>query len=148
MHRLALEAQSDPRLREVAESIVAGLLPHDYVSEYAALLNWVRRHIRYSRDPVTVEQVKTPQATLETGTGDCDDLAVLLAALVGQIGGQSRFVAGAFKRHRGHAVLSHVWCEAFEPTCGAWIALDPVPGRMVHQMLGTTIERISHPGVE
>lgn len=64
-------AQEDASLRLFAEKLVTGLFPHDYLSEYAAVLNWVRMHIRYSRDPVTIEQVKTPRAALETETGDC-----------------------------------------------------------------------------
>jgi transglutaminase-like putative cysteine protease len=144
MHYLAVQAQHDLQMRELAERIVGGLWPNDYVSEYAALLNWVRRHIRYVRDPAIVEQVKTPRATLETRCGDCDDMAVLLSALVGHLGGQSRYVAGAFKAYQGRPILSHVWCEAKDPTSGAWVALDPVPGRRVGQMLGRTIKRIKH----
>lgn len=147
MHQLAREAQADQSMRELTEQIVAGLWPNDYLSEYVAVLNWVRRHIRYSRDPITIEQVKAPRATIETRTGDCDDMAVLLAAMVGHLGGESRFVAGAFRSHRGRPVLSHVWCEAKDPSSGAWVALDPVPGRRVDQMLGNTIHRVSHPGV-
>lgn len=147
MRHLAVEAQNDLQMRELAERLTAGLWPNDYVSEYAAALNWVRRHIRYLRDPVSIEQVATPRATLERRCGDCDDMAVLLAALVGHLGGQSRFVAGAFKAHQGRPILSHVWCEAKDPTSGAWVTLDPVPGRRVQQMLGKTIKRIQHPAV-
>lgn len=66
--RLGLE---DVEIRLFAEQLVQELWPHDYLSEYAALLNWVRTHIRYSRDPIIIEQVKTPRAVLETKTGDC-----------------------------------------------------------------------------
>lgn len=149
MRRLAQEAQWDPALRELANEITRGVWPNDYISEYAALLNWVRRNIRYTRDPATMEQVQSPRATLELRSGDCDDYAVLLAALVGVIGGQSRFVAGAFRRgSSGAPVLSHVWCSALDPTSGAWVALDPVPGRRVNQMLGSTLERLTARGVD
>lgn len=149
MRRMAIDAQSEIKLRELAEEIIKGVHARDYVSEYAAILNWVRKNIRYVRDPVTIEQVQTPRATLESGTGDCDDMATLISAMVGHIGGRTRFSAGAFNRSpSGQPMLAHVWAEAFDPASGAWIALDPVPGRRVHQMLGTTIQRIFHPGVE
>lgn len=149
MRKLALDAQGDVALRELAEKITSGLIDKDYVSEYAAVLNWVRKNVRYVRDPVTIEQVKTPRAVLETRSGDCDDKAVLISALIGHLGGRSRFSAGAFKRApSGRPILAHVWCEAHDPASNAWIVLDPVPGRRVHQMLGNTIERIFHPGVE
>ena len=149
MQRLALMDQDNPQIRDLAEKIVSGVLQRDYASEYAAVLNWVRMNVRYVRDPVTIEQVKTPKATMETRAGDCDDMAVLIASLVGHLGGRSRFSAGAFVRGpTGRPMLAHVWAEAFDPVSGAWIVLDPVPGRRVHQMLGGTIKRIFHPGVE
>lgn len=147
MRRLALQAQSSLKMRDLAAAIVRNVWPRDYASEYTALLNWVRRNIRYIRDPRTVEQVQTPDATLAILSGDCDDMATLLAALVGHLGGASQFCAGAFKEHNGRPVLSHVWCEALEPVTRTWIVLDPVPGQRVHQMLGGTIQRLTAPGV-
>lgn len=133
-------AQQDPNLRLFAEKLVTGVFPHDYLSEYAAVLNWVRTHIRYSRDPVTIEQVKTPQAVLETETGDCDDLSCCIGSLLGTLGAKIRFVAGAFALDgNGRPSLTHVWCEAWEPNIKAWVVLDPVPGRRVGQMLGKLI---------
>lgn len=129
-------AQQDPSLRLFAEKLVTGVFPHDYLSEYVAVANWVRTHIRYSRDPITIEQLKTPQAVLETETGDCDDLAILVGSLVGTLGAKVRFVAGGFAVNS----LSHVWCEAWEPNIKAWVVLDPVPGRRVGQMLGRLVE--------
>lgn len=130
-------------LRLFAEQLVRGLWPHDYLSEYAALLDWVRTHIRYVRDPVNAEQVKTPQVTIETGTGDCDDSCTLLGTLVGALGGRARYVAGAFKRDiDGSLNFSHVWCEAFDPASQAWVVLDPVPGRNVASMLRRLIDSI------
>jgi transglutaminase-like putative cysteine protease len=142
MVAFARQGEADPRLRALAERITSGIFSHDYLSEYAAILNWVRSNIRYSRDPRTIEQVKQPHAVLQTKTGDCDDLAVLIAALVGQMGGQVRFVAGGFSRPGGHRKLSHVWAEAFDPGTRAWVVLDPVPGRKVHNMLGRLKDRL------
>jgi transglutaminase-like putative cysteine protease len=138
--RLGLE---DVEVRLFAEQLVRELWPHDYLSEYAALLNWVRTHIRYVRDPIIIEQVKTPRAVLETGTGDCDDLCVVLGTLVGTLGGRARYVAGAFKRDPdGGPNYSHVWCEAFDPASKAWVVLDPVPGRNVASMLRRILDTI------
>ena len=136
-------------LRKLAEEIVRELHPHDYISEYAAVLNWVRTNIRYSRDPRTIEQLKEPQVTVESETGDCDDLSILIGTLIGQLGGQVRFVAGAFKRaNNGQPILSHVWAEAFDPVAGAWVILDPVPGRKVGQMRSRLIHRVVHKAID
>lgn len=142
------QGQYDHRLREFVErEIVGELFPHDYLSEYAAILNWVRGNIRYMRDPRTVEQVKTPAVVLETRTGDCDDMSVLIGALVGLVGGQVRLVAGglanAGRVASGRPILSHVWLEAFDPTSKSWVVLDPVPGRKVHQMLKRMTNRLT-----
>jgi len=147
MAKFIRQAQYDHRLREFVEREIAGdLFPHDYLSEYAAILNWVRSNVRYMRDPRTVEQVKTAAAALETRTGDCDDMSVLIGALVGLVGGQVRLVAGglsdAGRTPSGRPVLSHVWLEAYDPTSKSWVVLDPVPGRKVHQMLGRMTNRL------
>ena len=143
MGRLANEAQADPQLRLLVEDIVREVYPHDYLSEYMAIYHWVQMNVRYTRDPVTVEQLKTPAAVLRTRAADCDCIATLLAAMVGVVGGKSRFVAGAFRA----GVLEHVWCEVYEPRSKAWVVLDPVPGRRVQQMLGRVVDSIVAPGV-
>jgi transglutaminase-like putative cysteine protease len=132
MAKFIRQGQYDYRLRALAEKVIGGLWPHDYLSEYAAILHWVQTNIRYSRDPRTIEQVKTPAVIIETKTGDCDDLSVVVGALVGLVGAKVRLVAGSFVQ-RGP--LAHVWLEAFDPNSGAWVVLDPVPGRKVGQML-------------
>lgn len=144
MAKLANQAQFDPAIRELSERIVKNLWPHDYLSEYVAILVWIRQNIRYTRDPITIEQVKTPRAVIETGTADCDEMGTLAAAMVGTIGGKSRFVAASFSVGRP---LSHVWAEAWEDGSKAWIILDPVPGRRVGQMVGRIVKAVVHKGV-
>jgi len=140
MAKFVQKGQYDQRVRGLVEEIVRDLWPHDYLSEYAACLNWARANIRYSRDPRTIEQVKDAATTIDTKTGDCDDMAVVIGTMVGTIGAQVRLVAGAFGHSPKHPenglpLLSHVWVEAFDPNSGAWVVLDPVPGRKVDQMV-------------
>lgn len=148
MGRLAREGSMDPAVRSVTERIIHRVWDHDFMSEYVAIFNWVRQNIRYVRDPILVEQVSAPRVTLQTRTGDCDDMAVLIAAMIGTVGGRTRFVAGAFKNRNGHPALEHVWVEAHEPRSNNWVVLDPVPGRQVPQMLGKLIHTIKAPAVE
>lgn len=134
MAKFIERGQYDYRMRALSEKIVKGLWPHDYLSEYAAILHWVQSNIRYSRDPRSIEQVKTPAVTIDTGTGDCDDLSVVVGTLAGLLGAAVRLVAGGFSSAK-QAPLSHVWLEAYEPNSKAWVVLDPVPGRKVGQMI-------------
>ena len=83
-------------VRQKAESLVHSLPPRQWFQAIRALHEFVRDEIRYLRDPVNLERVATPEATLEIGQGDCDDKATLLAALLDSIGHPSRFVAVGF----------------------------------------------------
>ena len=149
MVRLTRKAQFDQPLRGFAEKLVVKIFPHDYLSEYAAILNWTRTNIRYVRDPRMVEQVKSARAIYETRTGDCDCLSVFAGSLAGMLGARVRYVAGAFKRGpTGDPVLSHVWCEVYDPTAKAWVILDPVPGRRVSNMIGKLIHVLTKTAVE
>jgi transglutaminase-like putative cysteine protease len=148
MRRLAREGSMDPAVRQATERIVRQVFDHDFLSEYLAIFNWVRRHVRYVRDPILIEQVASPRATLQMRAGDCDDMAVLIAAMIGSVGGRTRFVAGAYKYRNGRPVLEHVWVEAHEPRGNNWVVLDPVPGRQVPQMLGKLVSTIKSPAVE
>lgn len=106
-------------VREKALALVAGLPPKDWQAEMQAIFAFVRDRIRYVRDVAGVETVATPVKTLELGQGDCDDKTTLLAALLGTIGCETRFVALGFAP--GH--YSHVILEA---QCnGEWVPLDP-----------------------
>ena len=148
MVQMTKKGQLDQQMMSLAQKIVQGIFPHDYLSEYTALLNWVRTNIRYVRDPRTIEQVKSARAVVETGTGDCDCLCTLLGTLIGHIGGQVRYVAGAFRRTgNGEPVLTHVWAEAFDPNSKAWVILDPVPGRRVGKMINRLVHAVSIPAI-
>jgi transglutaminase-like putative cysteine protease len=61
-----------------------------------ALFEYVRDHIRYIKDPVGVESVSDPYYTLARMVGDCDDQAVLLAALYESVGFPTRFVIAGY----------------------------------------------------
>src|SRR5215831_220216 len=125
MRQMALAAQTSWPLRSLVEQVCFQIRPKDYLSEFLALYYFVCRFVRYMRDPRTVELVKTPEATLATCTGDCDDIATLLAALLLLAGAIVRFVLVGFRRDR---TLTHVFVEAWDPHRQRWVVLDPVAG--------------------
>lgn len=92
----------------------------DFSGEITALQNWVRDRIRYVRDPITAEMVQTPKRTLQVVTGDCDDKATLLAALLGSIGFATRFLAIGIDG----GPYSHVLVEVRLGT--RWIPLETI----------------------
>lgn len=123
-------------LRPLAERICAGLEPGDYNSEILAIYAFVRQHIRYARDIHNVEYVKAPMRLLETGQGDCDDIACLLASLCMSMGNECRFLVVGFE----NKIPSHVFCQVAVRGAGTgggsvdgnasggkqWVTLDPV----------------------
>jgi transglutaminase-like putative cysteine protease len=87
---------------------------------------WLRERFIFSPDPHGIELLRTPDYSLnrilqegET-RGDCDDLAVLVAALGIAAGLPARFVLFAFGER---LPFSHVFCELFAE-CTGWQEFD------------------------
>lgn len=98
-----------------------GIQPKDYLGEIRALFNFVQQNVRYTKDPYQVETLHTARRMLELRAGDCDDMTILLASLLGSIGHPVRLViVGPDPSQPRH--FSHIYLEAF---CkGSWIPLD------------------------
>jgi transglutaminase-like putative cysteine protease len=112
----------DQLIRGAANQIIkdAGVSPRNWSGEIRALHSFVRDHIRYVRDPVTVELVQTPEKTLELGYGDCDDKSTLLAAMLDATGHPARFWAVGFDGQG----FSHVLVEALVGE--TWVPLETI----------------------
>ena len=131
MAKLAREGIRDQRIRNAAVKITTqgflngtGLQQKDFEGEARRLHAFVRDQIRYVRDTDGIELLHDPATILEIGAGDCDDKAILLAALLGSIGAPTRFVAVAFEPER----FSHVWLQV--EINGRWVDLEttePIP---------------------
>jgi len=83
----------------------------------ALLLNaWVYDHVR------KVPTVSIPNAlqVLEMGQGDCNEHAVLLAALGRAVGLPTRLITGAI--YLNDAFFYHAWCEVW---LDRWVPIDP-----------------------
>lgn len=126
MKRLANEAKTQPSqlARNQALQIYrdANLRSRDGVGEVRALQMWIQNHIRYVRDPVDVELVQTPEVTLKLRTGDCDDQATLLAAMLKSTGHPAQFVAVGING----GPFSHVLVETPVGSSGKWVAAETI----------------------
>lgn len=129
MHRLVVRAQRQATVIEWAQSVVRRVRERDRDGEAAALLAWVRSHMRYTRDPLDAEVVKTPGAMLREiqrhgiATLDCDDASVLLAAGLAAVGLPFEFVVVGRSGQRGP--FSHVLVRYLSPRRG-WVTMDPI----------------------
>lgn len=90
LRSIAERAGRDPRLATLAVGIVRGdakvwgyqipeVAPRRTVEQAARLLKWVQDKIYYVNEPG--ERLQDPLYTVQVGYGDCDDMALLLAAL-------------------------------------------------------------------
>jgi hypothetical protein len=119
------------RVRTYTERVVRGLQPKDYFSEILAIRHDVQEHIRYLNDPVTTEWVKDPERLVEEietvgkAAADCDEIALLIATMMRQVGRDVEFVTVGFGAPGSH---SHVFTRVREPKSGKWIVCDPVAG--------------------
>ena len=121
--RLIREGSGDFYVRQKAIDILLarGVRPKDYIGEIDALFRWVQRNVRYTKDPFQVEVLHAPRRMLELRAGDCDDMTILLGALVKSIGHPVRLVLTG-PNPRRPKLFSHIYLEAQH--LGDWIPLD------------------------
>ena len=121
--RMIRDGAKDFLVRQKAIEIfrIAGVKPKDRFGEIRALFEWVRRNIRYTRDIFRVELLHTARRMLELRAGDCDDMTILLGAMLMSTGHPVRLILAGFRKKKPHS-YSHIFLEA--NLGGNWIALD------------------------
>jgi transglutaminase-like putative cysteine protease len=126
MRTLAQAGAKELMVREAAIGAVraAGAPEHNGQAQLAALHRFVRDQIMFVGDITGVETLQSPRYTLQMRAGDCDDRAVLLAALARSIGilAELKFKVVA-ANPAAPGVFSHVYVVA--KLGGQDIALDP-----------------------
>lgn len=78
----------DPKIQQLASRIMEeyDVPARDWEGESRAVFEWVRTNIRYTRDPEGLELFRKPLRTVQLGIADCDDMSILICALLGTIG--------------------------------------------------------------
>jgi hypothetical protein len=102
--------------------------PKDFLGEIAALFHWVRAHVRYTRDIHRVELLHSARRMLALRAGDCDDMVILLGAMLEATGHPVRLVLVG-SNPRKPDLFTHIYLEVRYRD--QWIPLDPT---MHHQM--------------
>lgn len=93
MSALVKTGKKSGAVRQKALELTRSLRQKDRLGEIKALWHYVKNEIRYVRDINGVETVHTPEQILRQQSGDCDDKALLLCALLESIGHPSAFWA-------------------------------------------------------
>src|SRR5215471_15054758 len=121
--QLVREGAKDFYVRQKAIEIFRAyqIRPKDRFGEVCALFDWVRRNIRYTRDIFQVELLHTARRMLDLKAGDCDDMTILLGAMLMSTGHPVRLALVGFRPDRPHS-YSHIYPEV--NVRGRWIAID------------------------
>jgi hypothetical protein len=112
-------ASDDPAIVARATSIVGDAT--DPVARARRLVDWVHAHVT----PEPVASVPDARTVLRTLRGDCNEHAVLLAALARAAGIPARVVAGVV--WSDGAFLYHAWNVFW---LGAWVSADATLGQL------------------
>jgi len=124
MWDLVNDAKTDPEFQKIVYGIVNGQMKgvwKNYARELQTILDWVRRHVDYRRDPHGVELLQAPKYTLEVGRADCDDYVVLISAMAEVLGFPTRFVTVST---RPDGEPSHVYLEVLSGN--RWTPIDAI----------------------
>lgn len=125
------ESLTDPTVRDTALAIIRGCPGRDYPCQVGALRRWLAARFRFRRDPHRLEWVVSPvrQLAYVRGQGfvegDCDDAAVLAAALGEAVGFPARLAVLGFLGPAGP--FGHVFTElgvSSPPAAAGWYELD------------------------
>lgn len=109
-------------VRILAQQLVQACPVNDRRCEASTLQAWVRDSIRYLPDVRDVETIQFPEQTLQLRSGDCDDMALLLSAMLESIGFTTRFCAVGMNG----AGYSHVMTQVLVPGTG-WMSAEVIP---------------------
>lgn len=123
MFALVHSAQRASVVRDVANA----------AKDAAGVYAYVRDRVYFKRDPEGVERLQAPDAMLrsirETGQvqGDCDDAAMLVAALIQAQGGTPVFVVVAMPSPTNPARFAHVFAGVMRDPSGELTRANVVP---------------------
>jgi hypothetical protein len=125
-------------IRNLVEQLCKNLPSGDYSSEILACYYWVHQNTRYMRDGLDIETLKWPVVALTNTQLDCDDMSMLIAAMLMACGNEPSFVLTGFRPEPNgmkwdyhHA--SHVFCAA--KVNGLLVPLDPVANAETSTMM-------------
>lgn len=104
MKAKVLQGKASPTIRYRALALTSSLRQKDKLGEIQALWDFVRNRIRYVKDIRGIETIQDAEQTLVQASGDCDDKAILLDALLESIGHPTGLWAVGFKP----GVFTHV----------------------------------------
>jgi hypothetical protein len=100
-------------IRTLAYEKIKGCPPGDLTCAAIQLYRFVQKDLGYIRDPAARELIQSPDETLRVGAGDCEDLAILLASLLENVGMPTYLV---FTSDHAYTLACNVDIDQVRPT--------------------------------
>ena len=135
---------TDPLVRSTAVSTVREYPGKYNIYQLCSLFDYLSTNVQYVSDPHDSDYWATPVETINTGAGDCEDYALLMASLVEAIGGSSRiyltddhafaaaYIGDANDTEKTIEAISEYYNSApvyyITDSYGSWIMLDASSG--------------------
>lgn len=126
MRQLVNSSLTDAVVVQTARNLAASTFARDIEGQILAVREFLKEHFQFVRDPRGVELLVPPRSMLDTikrrgvVTGDCDEAAILGAALGKAMGLRACFVLLGFAGPQGP--LTHVYASL--RGAGRWVSLD------------------------
>ncbi len=146
---------TSPKVRFLVEEICREVTAKDYLSELIAIRVFVNDHIPYFRDPASVEWLRDPVALVEEiekhgkVRADCDEVAMLIAALWMAAGNDAEFVTVSFSAGPPTHVLARCYLPKAQGPGGQRVRIpivcDPVAGTREPKMLASVVGKKAYP---
>lgn len=123
MREVARKRAGHPLVQRLARNILIqyGVPSNHYVTEALAIGDFVKKNVRYVRDPSGIEQLTDPilmieEASTYTAQGDCDDMSLLVATLLLSIGHNPSFRMIRYQGSSGP--FDHIYVVDYEKNPG------------------------------
>lgn len=146
MRGLARQASIDPTVRATTAALVRDV-PFDRGNTHAVLIRrWIEARVYFLADPTYAEALHDPvwqiKQILTRGTVgvDCDDVAMLAAAMGLSVGLKARFAVVGFTSP--NAPFQHVWTELAAIQSPRWAIVDPT--RPMQALANFKISRMAY----
>lgn len=131
MKKIARKVNGHPEVRQLAENILNYYNTKSmyYFDEALAIGDYVKKFVKYVRDPQGIEMLTDPITMIDKlkrdeAYGDCDDMSLLIAALLLSLGHSPRFAI--VKYDKNAKSYQHIYVVTYEKNYG-----DKKPRRLV-----------------
>jgi len=95
----------------ITREITKNKKSRDYEAIADEIFWWVKKNIKFNRDPVPAELIQSPEMTIKVKTGDCDDMVILLDSMMQSVGIPTRYVTISYLPDAKDD-YTHVYLEA------------------------------------